>query len=77
MSGRCVACNTILYDRPPRRVIEGVTVEEDLCRDCLPIANNPDDVDWRWKQLEELCRNSEGISEAYAEYRRNAKHSWD
>ena len=73
---RCRACDAVMSDPARKSIVDGIVIEESLCRNCLPIAMNPDGVDWKWRTLEDDCR-SEGIMDAYHEMKRNSSLSDD
>lgn len=52
---RCRACNTLLSGYDLRRVDENGNLEE-YCIDCRIASDNPDLLDFQWKQFEDQIR---------------------
>lgn len=54
---RCRACNAVLSEYDLRRTNEEGD-PEDFCIVCRGVSDNPDSVDWKFKQFEDEIKES-------------------
>ena len=66
---RCRACDTLLSPYDLRRKNKDGSPEE-YCVKCRFASDNPELLDWRWRQFEDLCSESsllEGKTKSHAQ----------
>lgn len=54
---RCKCCDAMLSDYDMRRK-NSQGKPEDFCVKCRTASDYPDVLDWKWRQMEDLCSES-------------------